>query len=129
TCSTGARLAEFTRRWLHIFAGAYESLRNGMDKRELQTAIKTLTDELTVFAGPLRTIAAGTLDPNRGDTGQAVRTIEFLLRDLTNISHTLKTGEYPDAETGQCYFTRPAKICCFRCLAQYIEIRYTSKQM
>ncbi|MDD5728868.1 MAG: glycoside hydrolase family 20 zincin-like fold domain-containing protein, partial [Victivallales bacterium] len=83
TCSTGARLAEFTRRWLHIFAGAYESLRNGMDKRELQTAIKTRTDELTVFAGPLRTIAAGTLDPNRGDTGQAVRTIEFLLRDLT----------------------------------------------
>lgn len=94
TCVKGARLAEFTLRWLRTFLKARESVKSGTGEKEQQASIKTLRDDLTAFAGPLRAAAANAIDPNGGDTGQAVRTIDFMLGDLSNISHTLKTGEY-----------------------------------
>lgn len=101
TCSAAVSLLGFTHRWLCLLLKAEQSVRSGVCDGILWTSIETLEQDLAAFAASLRGVVAKAVDPNGGDPGQALKTVDFLLRDLSNIRHTLKTGEYLAVETDQ----------------------------
>jgi glycosyl hydrolase family 20 len=97
-CSIGARLAGFTQKWLAIFVEAYENIQKGADSNATQDTIRILSQELTAFVEPFLALVAKTIDTSKGDIGQAIGTIEFILNDLANINHTLSTKKYLEAK-------------------------------
>lgn len=92
----GASLAEFTRRWLQILISAYENVRHCKDSSATQSAIKELCNELTSFIEPVKALSDKMIDPKKGDLGHAMRIVEFIISDISNISHTLNTGKYSE---------------------------------
>jgi len=94
TSGTGKHLAELICRWLDVLMNSYERVNNGKDSNDLQSLIDDLRNSMELFAGPLRNSVKKAIDPNKGDVGQAIRAVDFMIGDLCRMSHTLKTGKY-----------------------------------
>lgn len=94
TCKMGSELAHITKTWLDIFISALESSLVEKNIKDFQNVIDDKIDKY-------KKLSFKTIDPNGGDFGQAVRTLEFVAEELAAIKHTLITGDYLERNDSQ----------------------------